>query len=61
MGEPIIIWPPDSGNFSDWGDAYTNACQNALDTPMVVDCSAQYEESGGYLGDSGLACCAVGD
>ena len=61
MGEPIIIWPPDGGNFSDWGDSNTAACQSALGTNLVVDCSAQVEESGGSLGDSGLACCTVGE
>ncbi len=61
MGEPIIIWPPDSGNFSDWGDANSGACQAALGTELAFDCSAWYEDDVGSLGDSGLACCVAGE
>jgi hypothetical protein len=60
MGEPIIIWPPDGGNFSDSGDIYTSACQAELNTMLVQDCSGWYEANVGELGDSGLACCATG-
>lgn len=58
MGEPIIIWPPDGGNFTDYGDADTSTCQAALDNYMVDDCSAQVFEA---LNEDGLACCFVGE
>lgn len=60
MGEPVIIWPPDGGAFSDYGDGDTGACVDELGYGWV-DCSAQYEGSGGILGDSGLACCMLGE
>jgi hypothetical protein len=60
MGEPIIIWPEGGGSFSDTGDYNTQACQSALNTMLVQDCSAWYEANVGDLGDSGLACCATG-
>ena len=54
MGEPIIIWPPDGGNYDDPGDTMTSACQGASGLP-VYDCTDQVQ--GGY----GLACCLDGE
>jgi hypothetical protein len=55
MGQPIIVWPPDGGQFTDYGDQNTQACIDALGTGYA-DCSDQYQ----YEVGDGLACCSQG-
>jgi hypothetical protein len=52
MGEPIIIWPPDSGNY-DYGDVDTGTCQGELGGGFV-DCTDYFSWD-----DTGLFCCEL--
>lgn len=54
MGEPIIIWPPDGGNF-DYGDIFSPECAQLGEG--YVDCTDGYDVVYGYEADSGLVCC----
>lgn len=56
-GEPIIVWPPDGGNYN-YSDSYTSVCVTEIGSPWV-DCTDQYDAA--YGGDdSGLVCCFEG-
>ena len=49
MGEPVIIWPPDGGNY-DYGDNFTSVCESYLGANWY-DCTDEVQ------GGTGLACC----
>lgn len=52
MDQPIIIWPPNSGNFDD-GQG-TAICE---DYYGMYDCTDAYDAYYGYEAGSGMVCC----
>jgi hypothetical protein len=52
MGEPVIIWPPNCGNYDDGNGQYI--CPSYGDS----DCTDYFDSFLGFAADSGLVCCA---
>ena len=59
MDDPVVIWPPDGGNYDDYnGDSMTSVCQSWVGY-NYVDCTGGYDAAYGYEIGDGLVCCPV--